>query len=207
MQANRIVEAFKVLKNGGSSLLSGAKVPPIETLLSQGGKERLHGRIVPTSGGATHAHLNVHFSQCCLRVLTGEFASAIGVMQEPCIEVAACHNHTKSHVHQHRIFVRSQSPPNNHARVQVHNRGKIQPALARFHRFGICDPLLIGLLAAELPIERIGGKASSRVALRCWLAASVCLSASPNWRITRATRLRNVFQPRSCSTTRMRGLP
>jgi hypothetical protein len=54
-----------------------------------------------------------------------------------------------------------------------------EPALSRFDRFGIRDPSGIGLRRLEFPVERIGGKASMRVALRGGLARALHPSADP----------------------------
>jgi len=58
-----LVEAFKVLKKWFEPLVVCESARLRHSLGQEGGKEGLHGSVVPTIGGATHAHPDPHNSR------------------------------------------------------------------------------------------------------------------------------------------------
>src|SRR5215467_1461503 len=82
MYPNGVIKALQVLENGGTGLLSGLEAHSTGALPGQGGKERLHGRVVITVPGSTHAHVEASFADHRLIALTGKLTATIGMVQE-----------------------------------------------------------------------------------------------------------------------------
>jgi 2-polyprenyl-3-methyl-5-hydroxy-6-metoxy-1,4-benzoquinol methylase len=91
------------------------------------------------------------------------------------------------------------------------NRSKIaerrEPALRRFDRFSIGDPLLVGKLAANSLLRCLGAKRAYGVLLVVGLRRLFVTASKPSVCIKRTTRLHEHWMPRALSTACIRRLP
>src|SRR5262245_58660869 len=157
MSAGPIVKALHVGKDRGSGFLPSLERLPLgEQLCFQRGKEALHHGVVPTIAGTAHGTPDTACRQLLLIGHRAVLAAAIRMVQDPHWYGALLQCHLERIERQGRGHLLIHSPADITARIEIHQHGHIEPALARRHIGDVARPLLIRPGRHECSPQRVG---------------------------------------------------
>src|SRR5581483_1566120 len=150
-----VVEHPDVVKERGPRLVARLPARAVYELGLQRREEALCDRVVPTIAFATHAADEPGARECALVLLARVLATAIGVMNESGSWTPSLQRHGQRRGCEWRRQTIAHRPSDNASRVEVENRGEVEPAFPRFDVRDVGHPDLVRCVCREVALEQV----------------------------------------------------
>lgn len=152
-----VVEDFDVLMDSRTRVVEPAPVLIVRVLLLEASKEALHDGVVPAIPLSAHAAFDAVLLEELSEALARVLRSTIGMVHQVLPGSPEGQGILERLLYQVRVHARRYGPAHDHARGEVDDRSKVNPAGARRHIRNVSAPSRVLAFRLKLSIEAILG--------------------------------------------------
>jgi len=172
-----VVEDLDEGKDLDAGLRVGGEVGSIDGLQLEGTPETLHGRVVIAVAAATHGGDQAGLGEGTAKVPGGILDAAIGMKEQARRGSAVEQGHGKGGKNELGVDGSAHGPTDDPAGMEVHDAGKIKPALPGWNVGDVGDPDLVGGGGCRSHCKEVGSNRVVMIAVGGLNAMAALLAA------------------------------